>query len=266
MSFDEFTERTAPRIADASVQLRVRACSRPALIIGLLKSFTESVIMPFKAGDGVDVLVGKDESAGKLRLRKAKGKGVGVIRAVRTSGMATDCGFISALGLEARPKVRTTARVIDDCVEIDLPDDLEWSCAGSDESEVEEEEQEAEEEVQAPQPARALVAKPRPAASLPALNLHGITIEFDTDAERISYGSKFTEVTPRQAQLVGHLLRAFPNPVGREFLQEKLFGKTGTAIDVQLDMVARDLVKALPAISLELKITKGVGLSLAKRP
>lgn len=145
-TFEEFTERAETSKGDASVKLRARKTDgRPALIVSFRKKFIEANPLPIAHQDRVDVLIGTGDSAGKLRLRKTKGKGCGAFRRTRLGGFTVDCGFISALPAERRPKAYVEAVIVDGCIEVTLPSDDEWK-AMEGEGDVEEPGDEADEE------------------------------------------------------------------------------------------------------------------------
>ena len=80
----------------------------------------------------------------------------------------------------------------------------------------------------------------------------------------IEFAGKSTKVRPRLALLTALLARGSPNPIGQQFLIERIWtGQriTSDAADV-LDQLAKELSSAVASIGLEIKITKGVGIGL----
>lgn len=95
------------------------------------------------------------------------------------------------------------------------------------------------------------------------LALHGVTIDMTYDREAIVFGGKRMDLTTSQAAALGILLRAAPNPVGHDFIADRLYrGTSKDVVEMRLATMAKDLAKGLPDIGLELYDGKGVGMAL----
>jgi hypothetical protein len=71
------------------------------------------------------------------------------------------------------------------------------------------------------------------------------------------------EITARQAQLLALLVRASPQPVGREFLIPRLWRSPPTFASQMLSQRVGDCGSAAAAVGLTLRTVRGVGIALA---
>lgn len=270
MSFRPLEQRIAiASVKPASIRLVRRAqASRPTCLISLRSVLAAQ--LKWKKGERCAAQVGEGDDAGKLRIVRNGKPAIAEFRELK-GGYMFDLGFIASLndGKES-DLIPIDAAIIDaDTVELLLPD---WGRLG--ESAEEEDSEAIEQPSAAPPAARGhapIAAAPKQIAAAsrdtgkhePPIVHNGVTIVFAPDAESVSYRGKSMEVTARQAQLVALLARAMPNSVGREFIKPRLFGgKIGPHADGVLDTMAMDLGKALGAIGLVLRNTKGIGFAL----
>lgn len=106
---------------------------------------------------------------------------------------------------------------------------------------------------------------PSATATPQVIDLQGIMIVQTEGREAITYRGRTKTVSPRQAKLFELLARGMPNPIGRDFLRQKLFGVIKNAQhDVQLDLVASEARLVAKAVSLDIRETRGIGFSLVK--
>lgn len=242
---------------------------RPALQITLKGAFTRA--LEWKTGHAVGLLVGTGDDAGKIRLIGKTNAVIAHIRRLSHGGVHVDLGHVEQFPENWQRKIQCRATIIDpDTVEIVIPEDRS---AGDDDDD---EEDDDSGEVAASPPAPRAVAPDNPApvaapakhavpghASESHLTLHGITVDLTPDDEKVTHAGKTMELTERQARLVLMMLRAMPSPVGREFVLNKLFGVSSIG-STQLDLLARDLQKALVTVGLEMHVAKGVGFTLRR--
>lgn len=207
---------------------------------------------------GYDVLIGRDDDAGKMRVRVNKdGRATGRrMRGVLIFNLGRVAGFPD----QECDKQRCDAKAIGaDTIEIALP---QWGALPA-ADEVADEEPVA--------PARAAPVHtpavgngvPQKSGSGPKVLKDGIALDLTFDDESISFKKKTMDLTTRQAAIAAALLRAMPNHVGRDFLCKNLLAEIPAHTrEVSLDLIFRDLEKALSGVGLELKITKGVGAAI----
>jgi len=255
---------------------------RPALQITLKGAFTRE--LEWKTGHAIGLLVGTGDDSGKVRLIGKTDTVIAHIRRLSHGGMHVDLGHVEQFPENWQRKVQCRATIIDtDTVEITIPEDR--SAGDDDDDEEDDDAGEAPVTPPTPKPApRAdapFMAKPsahgkaaapsKSAAPSPSpapaseyfLTVHGITLDLTPDDEKVTHAGKSMELTTRQARLVLMMMRAMPNPVGREFVLNKLFGVSSIG-GTQLDLLARDLQKALVTVGLEMHVAKGVGYTLRR--
>ena len=201
-----------------------------------------------------DILIGKAEDAGKLRLRVNKDGKVKARRLLRTGWLCFILGVVGDFPQSEVDKQRCAAKVVEkDTLEVTLPD---WKAL------IEDDVQPAKGGgKQAPVPALRPPAPPNPAARF---SRNGIAIDPTIDSESVTFRKKTMDLTTRQAAVLAALLRAMPSSIGRSWLCSKPLADVPTDMrEAMLDLIFSDLGIALPGIGLELKITKGVGAALA---
>lgn len=108
-------------------------------------------------------------------------------------------------------------------------------------------------------------AKPTAPAEHVAVTHNAITVVMTAGSEAVSFRGRSKTVSPRQAKLFELLARGMPNPIGRDFLRQKLFNVGNSAQhDVQLDLVANEARQSALALGLDVRVTRGIGFSLVK--
>jgi len=255
MAFEKLELYTAPadKTLPASMSLSKRG-TRPAGKLSLLPEFATEA--GYKAKARYDILIGKGEDAGKLRIVAAD-KGRIVAHTVeRSGGLIFHLGYVAAIGTKAHKRVRTEARIVSPgCVEIDVPD------FGS--------------AIDEQEPPASPAKRPDESTGTTAANgggapkadgakaINGIFIDLTQDDESVTFRGKSTEVTTRQAKFVSLLARPRPQPVGESFLIGALWdGKPPANAKDQLKQMADNLQKGLSPIGLDLRTVKGVGYQL----
>lgn len=249
MAFEKLelnTQSADNPLLPASMSLSKRG-TRPAAKLSLLPAF--AVEAGYKAKARYDILIGKDDDAGKLRIVAAE-KGRIVAHTVeRSGGLIFHLGYVPAIGTRPHKRVRTEARMVSPgCVEIDVPNFGSAVVDG----------QEEPTPVTAAAPANGGRRKEGGAKAV-----NGIFIDLTEDEESVTFRGKSTEVTTRQAKFVSLLARPRPQPVAEAFLVGALWdGKPPSNAVDQLKQMAADLQKGLSPIGLDLRTVKGVGYQL----
>ena len=204
-------------------------------------------------GARVDVLIGRDEDAGKLRLVAAE-RGVISSKKIKNS-TAYNLGYVAAIGPRRQPKRHCHARVIaPGTLEIDVgppadaPDGPAIEAAEPD------------------HPAPPCVTAPKKIARAGGLQtietINGVTLDFSMDNETVRFNGLAIEITTRQAELLRLLARPRPAPVAVSFLVDRLFGKSRPRASELLTELCNDTASGLKAIGLDLRLVKGAGYQL----
>jgi len=89
-----------------------------------------------------------------------------------------------------------------------------------------------------------------------------LKIDFTLGDECVCKGKVTKKVSRRQAGLFELLARGAPNPIGRKFLCERLFGESSALIDTRLDMVVTDAKQIAAALGMKITEHRGVGIAL----
>ena len=123
----------------------------------------------------------------------------------------------------------------------------------------------------APRPAAPPRQEPVPIKPVPpvaaewCVTAHGITITLLRNAEAIEHGGAEMEINARQALFLSVLLKGSPNPIGRDFIAQKIWpGGPPATSDLALTQLTTELAAALAPIGLAVKAVRGVGIALQK--
>lgn len=247
----------APKRKPAAMRLGIRGeADKPTCFVTLRSYFADSV--GWQRGDAFGLQIGVGDDAGGIRIVRLNNDGanpIGRVVVLAKGGLSFNLGHVPQLGEAARASQATEARMIDaDTVEVVIPN---WADV--------EDRDDPDTAVPAAAPNR---AAPRlPAKANGALTLHGVSLDLTPDEENIGFKKKIIDLTTRQAALAALaavLLRVYPNFVDRRFLANRTLADVPKhAVETSLDLIVRDLDKALPGIGLHLKQQKGVGIALA---
>ncbi len=253
MAFErlEVRVKAGPEKSPASMTLTKQGgASRPAVVVSLKPELV--AMAGYTRATKFNVLLGRDEDAGKLRLVADESGVVSARELKRTNAFFVNLGYIESIGTEAHKKQQASARVIaPGTVEIDIPD---FDSGDADEQ--------THEPVHGQDHAAAATGGTRKLGSA-GVTFNGVTIDLTLDAESVEFKGKSTEVTTRQAKLVRLLAKPRPAPVGEAFLVGALWdGKPPATAGDTLRQMAADLQKGLSPIGLNLVAVKGVGYQL----
>jgi hypothetical protein len=263
----------------ASVTLScVGGAKRPAACISLSEELR--IAAGFFDTTKFDVLIGRGEDSGRLRLVASK---YGIVKArvfKTTKAYFVNLGFVPEIGTVRAKRTPTDARVIEGgTVEIDIPD----FDRGGDEDVVVKAPAVKTPAIQAASAIAAIMADPAstpadkksangksgnghapaPAADPMVETYNGVSIDFAEDDERVTFKSKTTEITAEQALLIRALARPRPTPVAEAFLISQVWKKSPPKYATeQLRAMTQELQKGLKPLGLELKKVPGVGYQL----
>lgn len=96
-----------------------------------------------------------------------------------------------------------------------------------------------------------------------AISAHGVTVVMTLGDECIAKDNKSMDLSRSGARLLSALLKVAPLPVGLPTIIPKVYpGVRFLEAEQNMAVLVRDLAKGLPAIGLELKDIKNVGLAL----
>ena len=102
-----------------------------------------------------------------------------------------------------------------------------------------------------------------PPAAAKATTGGAVEVCTDPENESVTFGGKTMEVSGEQAQFTLLLVRAMPNPVGRDFLEKKLFpGRSGESARAGLNVIIGPTRTALAGIGLDVHTVRSVGIVL----
>ena len=277
MAFERLEVRTkAARSAEKPAAITLSRCGgskRPAAVISLSQELR--IAAGLSETGKFDVLIGRGEDAGKLRL-VASDAGIVPARIFKNKAFFVNLGFVPEIGDFRAKRTPTGARVIArGTVEVDIPD----FDRGGDEDIVKALAATGTAPAEDASPAAAIVAAARKklngkgangAAAPPAVpdqgpivTHHGVSIDFTEDDERVTFKGQITEVTSEQAVLIRVLAQARPAPVGESHIVQQIWkNKPPKYATDELRRMASDLSAGLKPLGLELKKVPGVGYQL----
>lgn len=224
----------------------------------------------------VNVLIGRGDSAGKLRFVKANDDGQVLCRQLqRSTSLMLRLGHVAEFANRRVKALPAEARVVETgTVEIDVPDfaaapEVEVTDDEA-ESDAEDEEEAADVDAEDSAPAEepAVQSPPRVPAKNAATSsertlLNGIAVVVTRNAESVEFKGKVIEVTDVQAHMVSLLAAPRPQAVAESFLAQKMFPSKAADLGIQnVRSVAQHLRGPLRRIGLDLNPVKGVGFQL----
>lgn len=201
-----------------------------------------------------NLLIGRDDDAGKLRLVAAKDGSVRAVFMKRTNAFFVRLGWVAAIGSEPCARTETTARIIQKgTVEVDIPNlgavKLLAPPSKSDDD------------------APAASGDRASPANGDEIFLNGITIDLTDENETITFDGEGIAVSTLEAQLVKILARPRPAPVSESFIISNLWEKPApkNASEQLRQLCVGDLKGGLAKIGLNLNLVKGAGYQLKDR-
>lgn len=232
-----------------------QAVSLPTFSVAMKKTFSQ--LVGWQRLDPVALQVGDGEHAGRIRIVRGAVNAIAKVRIAKGS-IVLNFGHVPAFGNETRPTYPVDARVVDpDTVEIVMPD---WSVAtphgvsasgpSGDEIDGLDDEDGDDDHTRAP--------------PIQQVEVKGVTITFDKDDERLSFGGREIEVTTRQAKFLAALAVEMPRAVNERSIISRVWGDTPPlrAVDV-IEQMRKDLVQPLSDLGLDIRKTPiGYGLSI----
>lgn len=95
---------------------------------------------------------------------------------------------------------------------------------------------------------------------------NGVTVMIAGADASVAFGDDTITVNVKQGRLVAALARAMPNPVGRDFLANKMWTgqRVPAAYETIISNIMSPIIAPLAGIGLTLKTVRGVGVALQK--
>lgn len=280
MAFErlEVRAKAGGPVKPAAVTLScVGGAKRPAAVISFTPEFRTAA--GFTEKSKFDVLIGRGEDSGRLRLVASDAGIVSARIFKRTKAFFVNLGFVPEIGTVGAKRTPTDARVIErGTVEVDIPD---FDRGGDEDLSAKTAPVSSTLATLLADPASKKATTEKPAAKnagngksgnghAPALaagsmveTYNGVSIDFAEDDERVTFKGKTTEITAEQALLIRALARPRPSTVIERFLVEAVWKKSPPkyATDQLRSMVA-ELQPGLKPLGLDLKKVPGVGYQL----
>jgi hypothetical protein len=201
----------------------------------------------FTSDTRLEVLIGTDDDAGKLRL-VGDPAGRARMRTLKSTGAwFVNLGHVEAFGIERRKREGTSARVIArGAVEVDIPFIAAAAAAN-----------------EAKPIAQEILAAAIEAPPADVETINGIVFNRAPGAESVMFRERGQVLSPQQLKFVALLARTRPHPIAEKFLIEKLWdGAAPARAANKIEAMVLTLKPLLVRVGLDLRKVNGVGYQL----